>query len=289
MTLDSRIPSGPIADKWERRKFENKLVNPANRRKYEIIIVGTGLAGSSAAAALGEQGYRRQAVLHSRQSAPRAQHRRAGGHQRRQELSERRRQHLSPLLRHRQGWRLSRSRSERLPARAAERRHHRPVRGDRRPVCARVRRAARQPLVRRRAGVANVLRPRADRPAASARRVPVDAAAGRRRHGDAVPAPRDARPGRRRRTGARHRDAQPHYRRARAPRGAGGSALHRRLRHGLLPVDQCGELERDGGVARAQARRAVRQSVLYADSSDLHSGQWRSPVEADADVGVAAE
>jgi succinate dehydrogenase / fumarate reductase flavoprotein subunit len=58
MTLDSKIPSGPIADKWERRKFENKLVNPANRRKYEIIIVGTGLAGSSAAAALGEQGYR---------------------------------------------------------------------------------------------------------------------------------------------------------------------------------------------------------------------------------------
>jgi succinate dehydrogenase / fumarate reductase flavoprotein subunit len=58
MKLDSRIPGGPIADKWERRKFENKLVNPANRRKYEVIIVGTGLAGSSAAAALGEQGYR---------------------------------------------------------------------------------------------------------------------------------------------------------------------------------------------------------------------------------------
>jgi succinate dehydrogenase / fumarate reductase flavoprotein subunit len=58
MTLDSKIPSGPIADKWDRRKFENKLVNPANRRKYEIIIVGTGLAGASAAAALGEQGYR---------------------------------------------------------------------------------------------------------------------------------------------------------------------------------------------------------------------------------------
>ncbi|MEO5739386.1 MAG: fumarate reductase/succinate dehydrogenase flavoprotein subunit [Vicinamibacterales bacterium] len=58
MTLDSKIPSGPIADKWERRKFENKLVNPANRRKYEVIIVGTGLAGASAAAALGEQGYR---------------------------------------------------------------------------------------------------------------------------------------------------------------------------------------------------------------------------------------
>ena len=56
--LESKIPSGPIAGKWDRRRFENKLVNPANRRKYDVIIVGTGLAGSSAAAALGEQGYR---------------------------------------------------------------------------------------------------------------------------------------------------------------------------------------------------------------------------------------
>jgi succinate dehydrogenase / fumarate reductase, flavoprotein subunit len=57
MTLDPRIPSGPITDKWDRRKFENKLVNPANRRKYQIIVVGTGLAGASAAASLGELGY----------------------------------------------------------------------------------------------------------------------------------------------------------------------------------------------------------------------------------------
>jgi succinate dehydrogenase / fumarate reductase flavoprotein subunit len=57
MILDSRIPSGPIADKWDRRKFENKLVNPANRRKHQIIVVGTGLAGASAAASLGELGY----------------------------------------------------------------------------------------------------------------------------------------------------------------------------------------------------------------------------------------
>jgi succinate dehydrogenase / fumarate reductase flavoprotein subunit len=58
MKLDGKVPGGPIAEKWERRKFENKLVNPANRRKYDVIIVGTGLAGASAAAALGEQGYR---------------------------------------------------------------------------------------------------------------------------------------------------------------------------------------------------------------------------------------
>jgi succinate dehydrogenase / fumarate reductase, flavoprotein subunit len=55
--LDPRVPSGPITDKWDRRKFENKLVNPANRRKYQIIVVGTGLAGASAAASLGELGY----------------------------------------------------------------------------------------------------------------------------------------------------------------------------------------------------------------------------------------
>ena len=57
MILDPRIPSGPITDKWDRRKFENKLVNPANRRRYQILVVGTGLAGASAAASLGELGY----------------------------------------------------------------------------------------------------------------------------------------------------------------------------------------------------------------------------------------
>ncbi|HWF86640.1 MAG TPA: fumarate reductase/succinate dehydrogenase flavoprotein subunit, partial [Vicinamibacterales bacterium] len=57
ITLDARIPSGPIAGKWDRHKFEMKLVNPANKRKYTIIVVGTGLAGASAASSLGELGY----------------------------------------------------------------------------------------------------------------------------------------------------------------------------------------------------------------------------------------
>jgi succinate dehydrogenase / fumarate reductase, flavoprotein subunit len=57
MTLDARVPAGPIADKWDRHKFDMKLVNPANKRKYTIIVVGTGLAGASAAASLGELGY----------------------------------------------------------------------------------------------------------------------------------------------------------------------------------------------------------------------------------------
>ena len=55
--LDARIPSGPIERKWERRRFEMKLVNPANRRKYTILVVGTGLAGGAGAASLGELGY----------------------------------------------------------------------------------------------------------------------------------------------------------------------------------------------------------------------------------------
>src|SRR5450631_4167153 len=56
--LESKIPSGPLSDKWGKHKTEIKLVNPANKRKYEIIVVGAGLAGSSAAATLAELGYK---------------------------------------------------------------------------------------------------------------------------------------------------------------------------------------------------------------------------------------
>ena len=55
--LNSRVPSGPIETRWERTKFDMKLVNPANKRKYTVIIVGSGLAGGAAAATLGELGY----------------------------------------------------------------------------------------------------------------------------------------------------------------------------------------------------------------------------------------
>ncbi len=57
LTLDSNVPPGPLADKWENYKFDLKLVNPSNRRKFSVIVVGTGLAGGSAAATLGEMGY----------------------------------------------------------------------------------------------------------------------------------------------------------------------------------------------------------------------------------------
>lgn len=58
MKLDPKIPAGPLAEKWDTHRFEMKVVNPANKRKYSLIVVGTGLAGASAAASLGELGYK---------------------------------------------------------------------------------------------------------------------------------------------------------------------------------------------------------------------------------------
>jgi succinate dehydrogenase / fumarate reductase flavoprotein subunit len=72
MKLDSKIPDGPLADKWTKHKFNLKLVNPANKRKYNIIVVGTGLAGASAAASLAELGYNVQSFCF--QDSPRRAH-----------------------------------------------------------------------------------------------------------------------------------------------------------------------------------------------------------------------
>src|SRR5215208_1611 len=69
---DTKAPGGPIEDRWDKRRFEAKLVNPANRRKLSVIIVGTGLAGASAAATLGEAGY--QVTSFCYQDSPRRAH-----------------------------------------------------------------------------------------------------------------------------------------------------------------------------------------------------------------------
>lgn len=71
-TLEANIPSGPIQEKWDKHRFEMKLVNPANRRKFTIIIVGSGLAGGSAAATLAEQGYNVKCFCY--QDSPRRAH-----------------------------------------------------------------------------------------------------------------------------------------------------------------------------------------------------------------------
>src|SRR5262250_85258 len=72
MDLKSRIPDGPIEKKWDKHKFDIKLVNPANKRKYHVIVVGSGLAGASAAASLAELGYRVTCFCY--QDSPRRAH-----------------------------------------------------------------------------------------------------------------------------------------------------------------------------------------------------------------------
>ena len=72
MNLNSNIPSGPLASKWERHKFDMKLVNPANKRKFEVLVVGSGLAGASAAATLAELGYKVKCFCY--QDSPRRAH-----------------------------------------------------------------------------------------------------------------------------------------------------------------------------------------------------------------------
>ena len=72
MKLESRVPGGPLETKWERHKAELKLVNPANKRKFKVIVVGTGLAGASAAASLAELGYQVHAFCF--QDSPRRAH-----------------------------------------------------------------------------------------------------------------------------------------------------------------------------------------------------------------------
>lgn len=72
LRLDAKVPDGPIADKWENHKFSLRLVNPSNKRKFKVIMVGSGLAGASAAASLGELGY--QVEVFTFHDSPRRAH-----------------------------------------------------------------------------------------------------------------------------------------------------------------------------------------------------------------------
>src|SRR6187200_958279 len=72
MKLDAHAPSGPLAQKWDKHRFDLKLVNPANKRKFEIIVVGSGLAGAAAAASLAELGYKVKCFCY--QDSPRRAH-----------------------------------------------------------------------------------------------------------------------------------------------------------------------------------------------------------------------
>src|SRR5918912_826465 len=72
VALDAKIPEGPIEQKWDTARFKLKLVNPANKRRYIVIVVGSGLAGASAAASLAELGYNVKCFCY--QDSPRRAH-----------------------------------------------------------------------------------------------------------------------------------------------------------------------------------------------------------------------
>ena len=72
MTPDSKIPTGPLEQKWSKHKMDSKLINPANKRKFSIIVVGSGLAGGAAAASLSEMGYQVKCFCY--QDSPRRAH-----------------------------------------------------------------------------------------------------------------------------------------------------------------------------------------------------------------------
>ena len=72
MELRSNAPSGPIETAWDRHRFDMKLVNPANKRKFEVLVVGTGLAGAAASATMAELGYKVKAFCY--QDSPRRAH-----------------------------------------------------------------------------------------------------------------------------------------------------------------------------------------------------------------------
>ena len=251
-----------------------KLVNPANKRKYTVIVVGSGLAGGAGRRDARRARLQRHVLLLPGQPAPRALDRRAGRHQRREELPERRRQRLPPLLRHGQGRRLPRARGQRLPARRGQREHHRPVRRAGRAVRARVRRhcSPTAPSAARRSRARST---RAARPASSSCSAPTRRSSGRSALGKVKMYPRtemldlvvDRRPR------ARHRHARPGHRRDRVARRRRGGARDRRLRQRLLPLDQREGLQRHRDLARLQEGRrasptpATRRSTRPASRS----------------------
>ena len=163
------------------------------------------------------------------------------------------------------------------------------MRGARRAVCARVWRAAGEPLVWRHAGVAHFLRSRADGAAAFARRVFVAEPDDWRGFGADVPAHGDAGVGGRGRSreghrGARHGDGDYFL-----ARGGRGDSRDGRLRKCVLSFHECEGLQRDCGVACAQEGRTVCESVLHANPPDVHPGGGVVSKQAHADERIAAQ
>ena len=271
MILDAKIPGGPLAQKWDRHRFELKLVNPANKRKYTVIVVGTGLAGGSAAASLAELGYNVKSFCI--QDSPRRAHSIAaqGGINAAKNYTN-------------DGdsvWRLFYDTVKGGDFRAREANVYRLAQLSNNIIDQCV--AQGVPFARdyggllanRSFGGAQVQRTFYARGqtgqqlllgcySALSRQI----AAGKvemfpRREMLELVVARDRARG--------HRRPQPGHRRDRGPRRRRGGALHRRLRQRLLSVHQRHELQRDGRLPGLQEGRLFRQSLLHPDPPHLHS------------------
>ena len=266
-----------------------KLVAPNNRRKFDVIIVGTGLAGASAAATLGEQGYNVKVFTYH--DSPRRAHSIAA-----------------------QGG-INAAKNYKSDGDSVFRLFYDTVKGgDFRSRESNVYRLAEEsvniidqsvaqgvPFAREYGGL---LDNRSFGGAQVSRTFYARGQTGQQlllgayqqmMHQvalgtvDAAHPHRDARPRRQGRGGLRHRRPRHGHRPGHLALGPRGAAVHRRLRQRLLPVDQRQVLQRHRRLAGAPARRAVRQPLLHADPPDLHPGQRRVPVEAHADERVAAQ
>ena len=238
MQLDAKIPAGPLEEKWDRHRFDLKLVNPANKRKFEIIVVGTGLAGGSASASLAELGYNVKTFCI--QDSPRRAHSIAaqGGINAAKNYPNDGDSIWRLFYDTIKGGDFRAREGQCLSPGPGQQPDHRPLRGPGDSLCPGIRRAAGQPLLRRRPGVPDVLCPGADRPATAAGGLQRPDAPGGPGPGHHVPPPGDAGPGAGGRPGPGHRGAEPDHRGNRTPCGPRRGPGHRRLRQCLLSVHQ---------------------------------------------------
>ncbi len=289
MILDGNIPSGPLHEKWDRRLAELKLVSPANKRKYRIIVVGTGLAGASAAASLGELGYNVDVFCF--QDSPRRGHSISaqgginaaknypndgdsierlfidtikGGDFRSREANVYRLAQLSvniidqavaqgvPFARDYAGYLANRSFGGAQVSRTF---YARGQTGQQLLL------GAYGALMRQVKAGTVTLHPRTE----MLDLVVVDGAS------------------------KGHHGARPRDRQGRVLRCRRGLPCNGRIHERLFPLNERRRLERDRRVPCLQKGRLLRQPVLYPDPSDLHPGHRRPPGQADAHVGITQE
>lgn len=270
MDLGARIPSGPLEQKWERRLREGRLVGPSNRRKYTLLVVGSGLAGASAAATLAELGYRVHCF--SFHDSPRRAHSIAaqGG--------------INAAKNYRNDgdsvWRLFYDTLKGGDFRSREANVYRLAQVSNRIIDQCV--AQGVPFAREYGGllatrsfggalVSRTFYARGqDWAATSPRRLPGARAANQRGPGSHASEDRNARSRHGRRTGAGNHRARPPDGRAEGVRRRCCDPRDRRLRQHLPSLDQRARLERDRDLARVPKGRRLRQPLLHADPSDLH-------------------